>query len=131
MVHLSRRLLWWRLLICSAFDPFLGLLGVWAVPGYVPFVFSMKETILPSLPLILASVLIPTLAISLAFELSQRRVVLAYLRWLLPLLATSLLFYIENLLVLRLLCLRLALVSVALLGVSVVALELLPLLLFF
>ena len=45
--------------------------------------------------------------------------------------ATSLLFYIENLLVLRLLCLWLALVSVALLGVSDVALELLALVLFF
>jgi len=98
---------------------------------YVPFVFSMKETILPSLPLILASVPIPTMAISLALGLSQGRVVLAWLRWLLPLLAASLLFYIENLLVLRLLCLRLALVFVALLGVSVVALELLALVLFF
>ena len=120
-----------RLPVCSALDPFLGLLCVWAVPGYVPFVFSKKETILPSLPLILVSVLIPPLAISLAFKWSQGRVVLACLRWLLPLLAASLLFYVENLLVLRLLHLRLAYISVALLGVSVVALELLPLLLFF
>ena len=102
-----------------------------AVPNYVPFVFPMKETILPSLPLILVSVPIPTLATSLAFELSQGCVVLACLRWLLPLLATALLFYIENLLVLGLLCLRLALVFVAILGVSVVALELFALVLFF
>ena len=91
----------------------------------------MKETTLSLLPLIVVSVPIPTLVISLAFGLSQGHVVLACLRWLLPLLATSLLFYIENLLVLRLLCLRLALVSVALLGVFVVALELLALVLFF
>ena len=91
----------------------------------------MKETILPSLPLILVSVPIPTLATSLAFELSQGCVVLACLRWLLPLLAASLLFYVENLLVLRLLCLQLALVSIALLGVSTIALELLALVLFF
>ena len=72
---------------------------------YVPFVFSMKETILPSLPLILAFVPIPTWTISLAFGLSQGHVVLACLRWPLPLLDASLLFYIKNLLVLRLLCL--------------------------
>jgi len=90
----------------------------------------MKETILPSLPLILVYVPIPTLAISLAFGLSQGCVVFAYIRWLLPLLVASLLFYIENLLVLRLLCLRLASVSIALLGVSIVALELLALVLF-
>ena len=91
----------------------------------------MEETILPSLPLVLVSVTVPTLAISLAFGLSQGHVVLAYLCWLLPLLVASLLFYIENLLVLRLLCLRLASVSIALLGVSIVALELLALVLFF
>ena len=131
MAHLSHELLWQRWWICSTFDPFLGLLGVWAVPSYVPFVFSMKEIILPSLPLILVFVPIPTLAISLAFGLSQGHVVLAYLCWLLPLLVASLLFYIENLLVLRLLCLWLASVSIALLGVSIVALELLALVLFF
>jgi len=107
------------------------LLSVWAVPGYVPFVFSMKETILPSLSLILVYVPIPTLAISLAFGWSQGHVVLACHCWLLPLLVASLLFYIENLLVLRLLCLWLASVSIALLGVSIVALELLALVLFF
>jgi len=130
MVHLSRGLLWRRWLICSAFDPFLGLLGIWAVLGCVPFVFSIKEIILPSLPLVLVSVPIPTLAISLAFGLSVGRIVWACHRRLLPLLAITL-FYIENLLVLHLLGLRLTLAYVAILGVSVTAMELLALVLFF
>ena len=123
--------MWWRLWICSGFDPFLGLLGVWAVPNYVPFVFSMKERILPSLPLVLVSVPIPTLAISLAFRLFLGHIVWASLRWLLPLLAISSLFYVEDLLVLCLLWLWLTLASVALLGASAIALELLALVLFF
>ena len=128
MVHLSHELLWWRWSICSAFDPFLGLLGIWAVLGCVPFVFSMKETILP---LVLVSVLVPTLAISLAFRLFLGHIVWASLRWLLPLLAISSLFYVEDLLVLCLLWLWLTLASVALLGASAIALELLALVLFF
>ena len=131
MVHLSHELLWRRWWICSTFDPFLGLLGVWAVLGCVPFVFSMKETILPSLSLVLVSVPVPTLAISFAFRLFLGRVVWDYLCRLLPLLAISSVFYVEDLMVLRLLWLWLTLASVALLGISAVALELLALVLFF
>ena len=131
MVHLSCGLLWRRWWICSAFDPFLGLLSIWAVPGDVPFVFSMEETILPSLPLVLVSIPVPALAISLAFGLFLRHAVWACVHWLLPLLAVSLLFYVEDLLALPLLWLRLALASVALLGISAAALELLALVLFF
>ena len=130
MVYLSCALLYRRLRICSAFDPFLGLPSIRVVPGDVPFVFSMEETILPSLPLVLVSIPVPTLAISLAFGLFLRHAVWAYLRWLLPLLAISLLLYVEDLLALPLLWLRLALASVALLGISAVALEQLALVLF-
>ena len=63
------------MLICSAFDPFLGLLSIWAIPGDVPLVLSMKEAVLPSLLLILVSILVLVLAISLAFELFFRPVV--------------------------------------------------------
>ena len=91
----------------------------------------MKETILPSLPLVLVSVPVPTLSISLAFGLFLGRVVWDCLRRLLPLLAVSSLFYVKDLLVLRLLWLRLTLASVAFLGVSAIALELLALVLFF
>ena len=131
MVHLSHELLWQRWWICFAFDPLLGLLGVWAVLGCVPFVFSMKETILSSLPLVLVFVLVPTLAISLAFGLFMGQVVWACLCQLLPLLSISSLFYVEDLMVLRLLWLWLTLASVALLGASAIALELLALVLFF
>ena len=93
-------------LLC--FYPFLGLLSIRAIPGDVPLVLSIKEAVLPLLPLVLVSILVPTLAISLAFGLSQGCVVFAYIRWLLPLLVASLLFYIENLLLLCLLCLRLS-----------------------
>ena len=106
-------------------------LGVWAVLGCVPFVFSMKETILPSLSLVLVSVPVPTLAISLAFGLFLRRAVWVCLHQLLPLLAVSLLFYVEDLLALPLLWLWLALASVALLDIFAIALELLALVLFF
>ena len=131
MVYLFCGLLWRRWQICSAFDPFLGLLGIWAIPYDVPLVFSMKETILHSLPLVLVSIPVPTLAISLAFGLFLRHAVWACLLWLLPLLAFSLLFYIEDLLALPLLWLRLALASVALLSIYATALELLALVLFF
>ena len=91
----------------------------------------MEETILPSLPLVLVFVLVSTLAISLAFGLFMRCAVWAYLRRLLPLLAVSLLFYVEDLLALPLLWLQLSLAFVALLGVSTAALELLALVLLF
>ena len=97
----------------------------------MPFVFSIEETILPSLPLVLIFVLVSTLAISLAFGLFVGRVVWDYLRRLLLLLVVSLLFYVEDLLVLCLMWLRLTLASVTLLGIFVVALELLALVLFF
>ena len=130
MIHLSCGLLWWRWRICSAFDPFLGLLGIWAISGDVPFVFSIEEIILPSLPLVLVSISVPALANSLVFGLFLRHAVWACLRWLLPLLAISLQFYVEDLLALRLLWQRMILASVALLGVFVVALEQLALVLF-
>ena len=91
----------------------------------------MKETILPSLPLDLVSVPVPTLDISLAFGLFLGRVVWACLPQLLPLLAVSSLFYVEDLPILLLLWLQMTLASVVLLGVSAVALELLALILFF
>ena len=81
--------------------------------------------------MVLVSLLVPALAISLVFGLFLRRAVWACLRRLLPLLAISLLFYVEDLLALPLLWLRLALASVALLGVSVAALKLVALVLFF
>ena len=84
------------------FDPLLGLLNIRAVPGDVPLIFSMKEAVLPSLPLVLVSILVPALAISLAFGLFLRRVVWACLHRLLPLLAASLMLYIKDLLALPL-----------------------------
>ena len=97
----------------------------------MPFVFSKEETILPSLPLVLVSILVPALAISLTFGLFLRRAVWVCLHQLLPLLAVSLLFYVEDLLALPLLWLWLALASIALLVISATALELLALVLFF
>ena len=111
MVYLSCRLLWQRLRVCSDFYPFLGLLGIWTIPGDVPLILCIKETVLPSLPLVLVSIPIPALAISLAFGLFLRRAVWACLRRLLPLLAASLLFYIKDLLAMPLLLLWLALAS--------------------
>ena len=131
MIYLSWGLLLRRLLICSAFNPFLGLLGIWTIPSDVPLILSMKETVLPSLPLVLVSIPVSTLAISLAFGLFLRRTIWACLHRLLPLLATSLLFYMKDLLALPLRCLQLALASVAPLGVPTVALELLGLVLLF
>ena len=103
MVHLSCGLLWRRWPICSAFDPFLGLLGIWAIPSDVPFVFSMEEIILSSLLLVLVSIPFLALVISLAFGLFLRHAVWACVHWLLPLLVVSLLFYVEDLLALPLL----------------------------
>ena len=91
----------------------------------------MKEAVLPSLSLVLVSILVPVLAIFLSFSLFLRRPIWACLRRLLPLLAASLLLYIEDLLVLPLWWLRLTLASVAPLGVPVVTLELLVLVLLF
>ena len=129
MVYLSCGLLWRRLQICSAFDSFLGLLSIWTILGDVPLILSMKEAVLPSLHLVLVSILVPTLAISLAFGLFLRRTVWAYLHQLLPLLAASLLFYIKDLLALPLLLLRLALASTAPLDVPAIAQEVLALVL--
>ena len=39
------------------FYPLLGFIRIWAISGDVPFVFSMEETILPSLPWFLVFVL--------------------------------------------------------------------------
>ena len=89
MVYLSCVLLWQRLQICPAFDPFLGLLSIQAIPGDVSLVLSMKKAVLPLLLLILVSILVLALAISLAFELFLRHVAWTCLRRLLPLLATS------------------------------------------
>ena len=89
MVYLSWGLLWRGLQICSAFYPFLGLLGIWTIPGDVSLVLSMKKAVLPLLLLILVSILVLALAISLAFELFLRHVAWTCLRRLLPLLATS------------------------------------------
>ena len=91
----------------------------------------MKEVVLPSLPLVLVSILVPALAISLTFGLFLRRAVWVCLHQLLPLLAVSLLFYVEDLLALPVLWPRLALAFVALLGVFATSLELLALVLFF
>ena len=131
MAYLSCGLLWWRLRICSAFDPLLGLLSIRAVLGDVPLVLFIKEAVLPLLLLVLVSVLVPALAISLAFGLFLRLTIWACLCWLLPLLAASLLLYIKDLLALLLRGLWLALAFVAPLGISAVALELLALILLF
>ena len=131
MAYLSCGLLWWRLRICSAFDPLLGLLSIWAIPGDVPLIFSMKEAVLPSLLLVLVSILVLALAISLAFSLFLRCIVWACLHRLLPLLVASLLLYIKDLLALPLRWLQLVLTFVASLGVPAVALELFALVLLF
>jgi len=131
MVYLSCGLLWRRLQICSAFDSFLGLLGIWTIPSDVPLILSMKETVLPSLPLVLVSIIVLAFTIFLAFELFLRRTIWACLRRLLPLLAASLLFYIKDLLALPLLFLCLTLTFAAPLDVPTVALELLALVLLF
>ena len=131
MIYLSWGLLLRRLLICSAFNPFLGLLGIWTIPSDVPLILSMKETVLPSLPLVLVSILVPALTIFLTFRLFLRRTIWACLRRLLPLLAASLLFYIKDLLALPLLLLWLTLTFAAPLDVPTVAQELLALVLLF
>ena len=131
MVYLSCALLYRRLRICSAFDPFLCLLSIRTIPSDVPLVRSMQEAVLPSLSLVLVSILVPALAISLAFGLFLRLTIWACLCWLLPLLAASLLLYIKDMQALPLQWLWLALASIAPLGIPAVALELLALVLLF
>jgi hypothetical protein len=131
MVYLSCGLLWRRLRVCSTFDPFLGLLSIWTIPGDVPLILSTEEAILPSPPLVLVSILVPALAISLAFGLILRCSAWACLHRLLPLLAASLLFYIKDFLALLFLWLWLALATAAPLGVPAIGHELLALVLLF
>ena len=113
------------------FYSLLGFFRIWAISGDVPFVFSKKETILPSLPWFL--VFVPTflLIVFLAFVLLLRYFVLFYLRQLVSLLATSLLFYVKNLLTRGLLRLQLVLASIAVLNIPATCLVLLVLTLFF
>jgi hypothetical protein len=99
MIYLSYGLLWWGLRVCSILYPLLSFLCVWAIPGDVPFVLSIKETILPSLFLVLVLDPFLPLTISLAFVLLLRCIVWACLWHLLPLLATPLLLYIEDLMI--------------------------------
>jgi hypothetical protein len=91
--------------------------------------FSMKETIL--FPLFLLLVFIPAfpLAIPFALIMSLGRVLCSSFRHLLPLLSTALLLYVEHLLVLALLLLLLTLISVVSLCISVASLLLLVLVL--
>ena len=91
----------------------------------------MEETILPSLPWFLVFVLALLLIVFFTFVLLLRCFVLFYLGHLLPLLATPLLLYVENLLIRRLLRLWLALAFVALLNIPVTCLVLLVLILLF
>jgi hypothetical protein len=89
----------------------------------------MKEIILPLLSWFLVFVLVLPLTVFPAFALLVGWLVLLCLRHLLPLLAASLLFYVENLLVRSLLRLQLALASVAPLNVFATCLVLLVLIL--
>jgi hypothetical protein len=43
VVYLSCSLLWRRLLVSSILYPLLGFFGIWAIPGDVPFVLSVKN----------------------------------------------------------------------------------------
>jgi len=51
------------------FYPLLGFFRIWAISGDMPFVFSMEETILPSLSLFLIFVLALLLIVFFAFIL--------------------------------------------------------------
>ena len=99
MVDFPGGLLWRRLRVFSAFYPFLSFLRIWAISGDVPFVFSMKETILPLLSWFLVSVPVLPLIVFLAFVLLLWSFILGCLRRLLHLLAIPLLLYVENLLI--------------------------------
>ena len=74
MAYFPCGFLWWRLWIYSGFDPFFSLFGIWAIPGDVPFVFSMKEAILSSLFLVLVPAPISALTVCSAFGLLLVRV---------------------------------------------------------
>jgi hypothetical protein len=63
------------------------------------FVFSMEETILPSLSLVLVLVPVPPLIVPFAIVLPLGPIVLIGLHSLLPLLAIPWLFYVEDLLI--------------------------------
>ena len=69
VVDLPSGLLWHRLEFCPAFYPLLSFLRIWAISGDVPFVFSMKETILPPLLWFLVFVPVLPLIVFLAFVL--------------------------------------------------------------
>ena len=131
IVDLPSGLLWRRLRVCPVFYPLLGFFCIWAISGDMPFVFSMEEIILSSQPWFLVFVLALLLIVFFAFVLLLRCFVLFCLGHLLPLLATPLLLYVENLLIRRLLRLWLALPSVAPLSVPAISLVLLVLILFF
>jgi hypothetical protein len=77
----------------------MSFLCIWAIFGDVPFVFSMKETILPSLSWFLVFVLILPLIVVLTFVLLLWCFAWGCLYHLLPLLATPLLLNVKNLLV--------------------------------
>ena len=94
MVDLTGGLLWRRLRVCPVFYPLLGFFSIWAISGDVPFVFSMEEIILPSLPWLLVFVLAFLLIVFFAFILLLGCFALFYLQHLLPLLATPLLLYV-------------------------------------
>ena len=69
MVDLPGRLLWQRLRVCPIFYRLLGFFRIWAISGDVSFVFSMEETILPSLSLFLIFVLALLLIVFFGFIL--------------------------------------------------------------
>jgi hypothetical protein len=99
VVDLPNGVLWRRLRICPAFYSLLSFLRNWTISGDVPFVLSMKETILPSQSWFLVFVPVFPLIVFLAFVLLLWCFVWGCLRHLLPLLAIPLLLYAENLLI--------------------------------
>jgi len=72
VIDLPGGLLWRRLRICLVFYSLLGFLRIWAISGDVPFVFSMKKAMLPSLSWFLVFVLALPLIVFLAFVLLLR-----------------------------------------------------------
>ena len=88
MVDFSCGLLWWRLWVCSIFYPLLSFLRVWAISSDVPFVFSMKETVMPLWLVVGVVIFVPwyILIVSLIVMLVRRPIVLVGLRKLLSLL---------------------------------------------
>ena len=69
VVDLPGGLLWRRLTIFPIFYSLLGFFCIWAISGDVPFVFTMKETILHPLSWFLVFVLVLPLIVFLAFVL--------------------------------------------------------------